>query len=473
MKNYFKKFIYFSTVALLLASCDQKEDIDYTAKVYEVAGELTVQLLSPTVDPVTHLPKIDRTIDVNFSSSKEGILYYAIDRATAVTPSASDLVNSRTGLTFDNKISLSSNETISLRIDDTYIETINKTPTNDIIYGGFEFAVFSVMASKDGILSEVKKTVFTTPNNSENPVFLGNASNPSFESAGINPFAPVRLAFNEPVFYQGGDIKFTAFNSGREIIVNDASDLSLTAASINVNTHGTFEHDDFIIVTWDAGTFKDIEGNNVASLSGFSHYFRTRLFTAPEAAALMVGTYNYETVMYGGSIENYYTPRAQFFLPRNGTFELKLDPSDPSGSTLLGANLFSPLNDFDITAPENLKIKFGADGRLAILDEKQLCGIPFNVSTTWIHYSSGLTTALPGFYSVTNGTINHYLSLTVTDTEMAFDDIDYNYTRIGTFAKSTPQLQKELRERNQLIQGKIEQHKTYKKLDLKIINEIK
>merc|ERR1711935_1151194 len=145
--------------------------------------------------------------------------------------------------------------------------------------------------------------------------------------------------------------------------------------------------------------------------------------------------------MYGGDIERFYTANAALFLPTTGEFELKLDPSDASGSTLLGINLFSPLNDYDFPAPVNLKIKFGEDGQLAILDEPQACGIPFPMATTWRHYSFNPTTAAPGIYNVTEGIIYHWLSITITDTAEAFDDIDYNYTRVGTYARSTPQLQ--------------------------------
>jgi hypothetical protein len=337
------------------------------------------------------------------------------------------------------------------------------------IYGGYTYDVYAIHKSDDKLISETVTKVSVTTPDYENPMFLGDDSSPYFEQGNVNPFAPVTFTFSEPVFYQGGDITFSAFDSERTITVNDASTITTSGTSIIVNTHGTFEQDDFIIVTWDEGTFKDSSDKSVDALTGFSHYFSTRLFTAPEAAALMVGTYNYETVMYGGQIEQYYTPRASLFLPRTGEFELKLDPSDPSGSTLLGINLFSPLNDYGFPAPVNLKIKFGEDGDLAILDEPQACGIPFGLSTTWRHYSFDLTTAVPGFYDVTAGTINHWLSLTITDTGEAFDDIDYNYTRVGTYARSTPQLQKDLKVRNELLKKKREHHKTYRKIDTKVL----
>lgn len=458
MKNYFKKFIYFSTVALLLASCDQKEDIDYTAKVYDkVAGDLTVQLQSPTVNPVTNLPDINTTFDADFNSSKDGIVYYAMDLSSAATPSASSLVYGSTGLLVDSKLTLTSGVSSAISFK------------NDNIYGGYEYAVFSVMASEDGYLSEVKKTVFTTPDTA-NPVFLKAESSPAFQSADISPFAPVTFNFSEPVFYQGGDITFTAFDSGsgsgRAITVNDASAISMSGTSVTVNTHGTFEQDDFIIVTWADGTFKDNSGKSAAASAGFNHYFSTRAFTVPEMAFLMQGTWNYSTVFYG-ALSGFYTANASFFLADVGQIELKLDPSDPTGSTLLGVNIFSPLNQLGSpTEPDNLKIRLGDDGELIPLDAKQPSGINGGGVFEWTHWSF-FGNPFPGFYDFDAGTINHWLQLVSATSGAAVDDIDYNYTRVGTFAKNTQQSVKNLEKRNELLEKKVSQNKTYEKVEIK------
>ena len=442
MNINFKNIFYYLTLAIVLISCDQKEEVDYTPKVSAMAPAITVSTSNVT----------DNSFDVEYTAQGGGILYYAIQLSSASAPEASSIIEQSSGSLVNLKADLTSSSALSYSM-------------NTDIYGGYGYSIYSVMTSTDGIASSVIKTDVTTPDSAD-PMFLGDASSPAFQSGGISPFAPVTLTFSEPVFYQGGDITFQAFGSGRTITVNDASALSMSGASISVDTHGTFELDDFIIVSWADGTFKDNADKSVAALSGFSHYFKTRLFTAPEAAGLMVGTYNYEAVMYGGNIEDVYTANAPLFLATTGEYELKLDPSDATGSTLLGINVFSPLVNYGYAAPANLKIRFGEEGVLAILDEAQTSGLPFSISTTWTHYSSGLTTAEPGYYDVTAGTINQYLSISVTDTNQTFDDIDYNYTRVGTYAKSTPKTQKELK-------AKREQHKAYNKIDLKVLNIVK
>jgi hypothetical protein len=437
MKINFKNIFYYLTLAIVLISCNQEEEVNYTTKVSALPPIITVITSNVT----------DNSFDVDYIDGSNGVLYYAIQLSDATAPDASNIIGQTSGSIVNVMADLTSSNTLSYTMDTD-------------IYGAYDYSIYSVMTNLDGIASSVIKTDVTTPDNAT-PVFKGGTSNPAFESSSNSPFAPVTFNFSEPVLYQGGDITFTAFNSERTITVNSADALTMNGPNVTVNTDGTFEQDDFIIVTWAEGTFKDNSGKSVAGISGFDHYFKTRLFTAPEAAALMVGTYNYAAVFYGGSLEDYYTPRAEFFLPTTGEFELKLDPSDASGSTLLGVNLFSTLNDFGITAPVNLKIKFGAGGELAILDELQTSGIPFSVSTTWRHYSSDFTTAQPGYYDVTAGTINHYLSITVTDTGAAFDDIEYNYTRIGTYAKPSFE---ELEKKNEYLQNKRAQHKTYKKI---------
>lgn len=452
MKINFKHLIYYFTLAIVLVSCTEDE-VNYTPKVYTPSAALSV-----TTSNVA-----DNSFDVNFTAQGDGVLYYAIQLSNAAAPSASDIILKSSSSIVNGEANLTSGT--------AWTYTMSKE-----VYGSYDYSIYSVMTSVDGIASAVSKTDVTTPDTAA-PAFLRDSSDPAFTTAGVSPFAPITFTFDEPVFYQGGDIKFTAFAGGaggREIIVNSASALSMSGASITVNTHGTFAPDDFIIVTWADGTFKDKAGKNVPALTGFSHYFSTREFTAPEAAALMVGTYNYETVFYGSFLGGFYTRNAALFLPDMGQFELKLDPSDASGTTLLGINVFSPLIGFGFPrTPENLKIKFGASGELAILDMDQTSGIPANVDIKWRHYVSGIT-PVPGFYDVEAGTINHYLSALVDNgSDFIIDDIDYNYTRIGTFARSTPELQEDLKERNEFLKNKAEKNKTYKNSNYKTIKLIK
>jgi hypothetical protein len=133
------------------------------------------------------------------------------------------------------------------------------------------------------------------------------------------------------------------------------------------------------------------------------------------------------------------------------------------------------LVDFGFSANANLKLKFGAGGALEILGELQEAnGLGGFAGTTedvvWGPYIANAITAQQGFYNVTDGTINHYLSLIVKNTGFVIDEMDYNYTRVGTFAKpSFEQLEK----KNEFLKKKRAQYDTYKKIgykNLKIVN---
>ena len=453
MKINIKNFIGILAFATLLSSCDTTNESNYTPAAYVAPASLTLtENATATKDTI---------FEVVYTSSSLGEGYYAVVASGTTAPTPTE-VYSGTGFIKSGNFS----------VDGTTQKTI--TVDSDV-YGAYSYDVYGIHKSTDNFISEtVTKLTVVTPDTAA-PVFKGGTSSPSFTSAGNSPFAPVTFNFSEPVLYQGGDITFTAFNSERTITVNAADALTMNGPNVTVNTHGTFEQDDFIIVTWAEDTFKDNSGKSVAALSGFAHYFKTRLFTAPEAAALMVGTYNYETVFYGGFLEGFYTANAPLFLPSSGEFKLELDPSDATGTTLLGVNIYSPLANYGYFANENLKLKFGAAGALEILDEAQGANglgewAGTTADVTWGPYIANAVTALPGFYDVTSGNITQYLSLLVKDTGFIIDEMDYNYTRVGTFAKPSFE---ELEKKNAFLKKKRAQYDTYEKVEyknLKIVN---
>lgn len=451
MKINIKKIIGVILLATLIYSCDTNNEVTgYDPANYNYSLPQTFTIDAPTATT------LDNSFIVNYTPSTEGKGYYAVVAAGTPAPTSTE-VHSGNGFMQSGNFNVDGSTPVNISV------------TNNI-YGSYNYDVYAIHKSNDNFISEtVTKLSVTTPDTA-NPVFLKAESSPAFQSADISPFAPVTFNFSEPVFYQGGDITFTAFDSGsgsgRAITVNDASAISMSGTSITVNTHGTFEQDDFIIVTWADGTFKDNSGKSAAASAGFNHYFSTRAFTVPEMAFLMQGTWNYSTVFYGG-LSGFYTANASFFLADVGQIELKLDPSDPTGSTLLGVNIFSPLNQLGSpTEPDNLKIRLGDDGELIPLDAKQPSGINGGGVFEWTHWSF-FGNPFPGFYDFDAGTINHWLQLVSATSGAAVDDIDYNYTRVGTFAKNTQQSVKNLEKRNELLEKKVSQNKTYEKVEIK------
>jgi hypothetical protein len=452
MKLNIKKFIGVLAFATLLSSCDTTNESGYMPEDYAFPTTFTLVEDNATTE---------NSFVVSYAASSVGTGYYVSVLSGTAAPTPTQ-VHAGSGFLQSGSFDVDGTSTTAITLDTD-------------VYGGYDYDVYAIHKSGDNFISEtVTKLTVTTPDTAD-PVFLGDDSNPAFDALGISPFAPVTFTFTEPVFYQGGDITFTAFTSGRTVTVNDASSISMNGTSITVDTHGTFEQGNFIIVSWADGTFKDNAGKSVAALDGFNHYFTTRFFTGPESAALMVGTYNYNAVFYGGFLEQFYTVNAPLFLPSTGQINLELDPTDPTGTTLLGVNIYSTLVDFGFSANANLKLKFGAGGALEILGELQEAnGLGGFAGTTedvvWGPYIANAITAQQGFYNVTDGTINHYLSLIVKNTGFVIDEMDYNYTRVGTFAKpSFEQLEK----KNEFLKKKRAQYDTYKKIgykNLKIVN---
>lgn len=447
MKLNIQKIFGILGLATLLYSCDTTNESGYIPEVYTSPTTFTiVEDASATAD---------NSFAITYTPSTSGSAYYAVLPTGSPAPTSTQV----------HSLSSSFQQAGTFDVDGT-------TPVDIIvdsnIFGSYTYDVYAIHKSTDNFISEtVTKLTVTTPDTSD-PSFLKEESDPAFTSADISPFAPVTFAFDEPVFYQGGDITFTAFDggsgTGRTIIVNDPAALTASGTTITVNTHGTFQQGDFIIVSWDAGTFKDNAGKEVAELSGFEHYFSTREYTLPEIAFLMQGEWDYATQFYGG-LTNFYSGNAALFLPDTGQFELTLDPSDPSGTTLLGINIFSPLKELGFpAAQDNLKIKLGPDGVILELDENQTAGIPLQsgAATEWQAWSIFGST-FPGFYDLDGGTINHWLTLIIADTGDAIDDIDYNYTRNGAFARSNTKTFNSLEKKNSLLKDKKVQNKTYTK----------
>ncbi|AOW21786.1 hypothetical protein [Urechidicola croceus] len=425
--------------SLLVASCDTTNESGYVPAIYELPQ--TFQL---TTDMAT-----DNSFDIVYTPSAVGKGFYVVLPTGSPEPTSTDVHNG----TVAGSLQAGS-------FDITDMTPISVTADSGI-FGSYSYDVYAIHKSTDDFISErVSKATVTTPDTMD-PIFLGDSSNPSFQATGNSPFGPVTFNFSEPVFYQGGEITFTGYFSGREVTFDDMDQIASSGTGATVNDHATFPQDDAILVSWEEGTFKDLSGKSVAALGGFDFYFWTRLFTLPEMAYLMQGTYSYETVFYGGLEGFYNNLNATYpgsFLQPTGEFDLVLDPSDPEGLTLLGLNLFSGFADLGLPdEPQTLQIKLGADGELQ--------EVPFAPSvitageaTSWGPWSF-FGTNYPGFYDFEAGTIDHWLTLYGDDSGGAVDDIDYYYTRIGTWDRSASDLE-DLRERNAQLKSEITNGRT-------------
>ncbi|SDX10974.1 hypothetical protein SAMN05444411_103115 [Lutibacter oricola] len=441
MKNLLKYILLPSLLLVFMTACNTGEEIDvnYTPKVYANASSLEVTITDAT----------DNAFNVNFTAAEEGVVYYALQLSDDSAPDAESIIRRDSGSMLNEKADLTEAVTFTREV-------------TEAIYGAYDYTVYAVMTSVDGVPGNVVMANVVTPDTMD-PEFLRDASSPAFETGDNNPFGDVSLMFSEPVFYQGGDITFTGYFTGRTIVVNDPAALTMGALSQTITEHGTFAQDDFMIVSWDEGTFKDNSGKSVAALTGFNYYFKTRLFTLAEQAYLMQGNYNYETVFWGaleGFYNGLYTNPALDFPESTGEIELVLDPEDAEGTTLLGFNLFKGFAS--IGEPEFLKLKVSTDGELAEIDN-QASAITAGEPTEWGHWSF-FGTMYPGFWDFDAGTIEHWNTLYGADSGSAIDDIDYNYTRIGTWDKKKSTSLQELKAKSakrkqDILNGKSKEYK--------------
>ncbi len=421
MKINLKKLVYFFSLITVFIACDQEEEVNYTPKVYAPTPALTVDTSNAT----------DTSFDVNFTAQADGTVYFAIQRSNETAPNAESIIRENSGSLVNKNAKLTAGNAWS------YSMTKN-------VYGAYEYSIYSVMTSVDGIASDVMKTDVTTPDTIA-PTFDRDNTTPAHNvQPGTNsPFGTIDLAFSEPVFYQGGDVTFTGFFSGRTVTVSGASMFKTSGTTVSISDHGTFAPDDAILVTWGADTFKDNSGKSVAPLTGFGYYFWTRVFTIAEKAKLSPGMYNYSTVFYGG-LNGFYAGQVAanpgVFLPDNGTFEITADPTN--ALTLRGINLFSGFIALGgVNESETLPIVYSATeaDELDVMPNSPSIITVGGAATHWAHYSGsifGIPFNSPGSYDFDAGTITHWVSLYRTVDNAKIDDIDYLYTRIGTYTRS-------------------------------------
>lgn len=446
--KYTQKFTGLLLLFLVIMSCDTNNEVtgyDRANYDYELPQSFSI---TENATAAT-----DNSFEVTYTPTAVGTGYYVVLPGGSSEPTSTQVHNaSVSGILQSGNFEVDATTPISLTVDSD-------------IYGGYDYDVYAIHKSSDDFISETVTMLSTTTIDTMDPEFLRDSSNPAFETGDNNPFGNVTLNFSEPVFYQGGDITFTGYFTGRTIVVNEPADITMSGLNQVITEHGTFAQDDFMIVSWDEGTFKDISGKSVAALSGFNYYFKTRLFTLAEQTYLMQGNYNYSTTFWGG-LEGFYNglfanPDLDF-PASSGEYELVLDPEDADGLTLLGFNLFKGFAS--LGEPEYIKFKLSDDTQLAEMENRQPSAITAGEPTEWGHYSFfGMN--FPGFWDLEAGTIEHWNTLYGVDSGSAIDDIDYIYTRINsTYDKnqnvSSQELKAKSAKRKQdILNGKTKQYK--------------
>ncbi|MDB4304164.1 hypothetical protein N9934_05190, partial [Desulfosarcina sp.] len=284
MKNLYK-ILATVLVASFLFTCSDDDSVNYTPKVYAETPTLAFTTSNDlAADGVTVL---ESSFRLNFAPSGNGVAYYAVFPSGSPAPDAEALIRKSASALQKDGVSLSGNE-IAIEVVGSGVEP------------GYSYDSYAVMTSIDGIAGSVQKATYTTPDETP-PMFLGGSSVPAHLDGtggdGVTPFlTEVTLNFSESVFYQGGDVTFTGFFDGVQVVFT-ADDLDAStdgSNNITFTTDAVWGINDFMIGTWAAGTFKDNVGLEVDELGGFSYYWLTRTLTLEENIELnLSGAYDY------------------------------------------------------------------------------------------------------------------------------------------------------------------------------------
>lgn len=312
MKNIYKNIGVLALIVGLVFSCTENfQDIDYTPKDYAAASSLDLSTSSDlAVDGVTVL---ENSFRVNFSSTADGVAYYAIYPGGSGSPDVEGIIRQNASSFGSGSVALSGG-------------TASTEVISSGVNPGYSYDVYAVMTSVDGIAGPMKMASFTTPDSTA-PMFLPADSSPSTCPCSdlTSPFlTSVTLKFSEPVFYQGGDITFEGYFDGAIVVLGAANFDASTDGSTDLTftTSDMWGVDDFMIGSFDAGTFADNVGLEADALGGFDYYFLTRPLTFAENIELnLTGNYDYTIDDYSGSIPMVYD--GQYVVTNDGA-EIKV-----------------------------------------------------------------------------------------------------------------------------------------------------
>lgn len=396
MKNIYKQIGVLALIVGLIASCAENfQDINYTAKDNAAASSLDLSTSTDLdVDGVTVL---ESSFRVNFSSSADGKAYYAIYPAGSGSPDDVEALIRQNASSFGSGA-------VTLAGGSTSTEIISTG-----INPGYSYDVYAVMTSVDGIAGPMKMASFTTPDTTA-PMFMPGDSSPSTCPCSdlTSPFlTSVTLNFSEPVFYQGGDITFEGFFDGVVVVLGAANfDASTDGTTdLTFTTSDAWGVDDFMIGSFDAGTFADNVGLEVEALGGFDYYFLTRPLTFAENIELnLTGTYDYTIDDNSGTIPMIY----------DGQYEVTND-----GDRIKVLNAASDFYGIDNDFILRLENDGDGDGIGFLFLEPNPTQSIYNSGTLYWHpYFNYLFTGVVGEYNFNDGTFYYWMDFA--------DELGYN-----------------------------------------------
>jgi len=404
MKNIYKNIGALALIVGLLASCAENfQDIDYTPKDY--ANSPSLDLSTSTDLDVDGVTVLENSFRANFSAAGDGVAYYAVYPGGTGSPDIEGIIRQNASSFGSGSVNLTSGTTST--------EIISNG-----VYPGYSYDVYAVMTSVDGIAGPMRMSSFTTPDTTA-PLFLPDDSSPGLFAAGISPFlTSVTLSFSEPVFYQGGDITFDGFFEGAQVVLGSGNFVASTdgSTSLTFTTTDMWGVDDFMIGSFDAGTFVDNVGLEVEALGGFDYYFSTRTLTLEENIELYLsGPYDYTIDDFSGTVP--VVPDGQYNVVQNDNTITVLNGIATAVAGPINEHVLRLENDDD------------GDGFGFLFLEPNPQASIYNAGGTplyWHPYFNYLFTGVAGEYNFNTGEFYYLLDFA--------DELGYNSFYLGYFA---------------------------------------
>lgn len=313
MKKIISKLLYVAIASLLVVSCDQEEDVNYTPKNNITQGPS----LSISFNNVT-----ETGFDVIMNANAEGIAYYSISESNVSTPTLSSLVNSSVGAALvDGRRSLAASTDSSVSFSG--------------VTGYRTYIVHAVMTSADGFGDTIISQSVTIPDATP-PVFKRQDSGavdftPAHQTGG-HDFKDQELTFkfSEPVKLAPNatfDIQFLefgptvidqvqlvnpSFELGGEVVGEYATEVTIKG----VNS----QNDLFTVTNFAAGTFVDQSGLAAPALDGLANYFfRARQYTNLEVVDLLVADWDFTVTNNAFNPAVISTPNGRWSITKGAT----------------------------------------------------------------------------------------------------------------------------------------------------------
>jgi len=282
MKLTIKNITVLLAFVSLIFSCDtNNEETGYLPASYESPKSFTLDVVPASV--------VDNEFDVQYTPSAAGKGHYVVLPASASAPSSTQVYN----------------QSVSGSLAGGSFEVDGSTPVTfkaENLFGGYEYTAYAIHESNDNFISEGVSSVSFTTTNTLAPSIIGFG--PGHQTGGHDfNDQSITIAFNEPVKYVAGSpLNFTLWVNGigpvDQFVLTDPAITKGGTVIGDYATQLTISGFDglpgaFTILDFADNVFTDISDLGTSGIPLFGYYFLARNRTQEEAAALLIGDWDF------------------------------------------------------------------------------------------------------------------------------------------------------------------------------------